>query len=151
MSNESIDETRRPVIVFPVEVTVRPWTIERGVPMFPTQHQYVEMLWLPVIGPSTTWLLRRLSGWTLACPEGLTVVLPELSESLGLGWSSGSGSSVQRSMRRLIMFGLARWTDALDVATMVPAISERHLARMSPALVRAHDRMIQQLSDRAAA
>ena len=103
MSNESNDETRRPVIVFPVEVTVRPWTIERGVPLFPTQHQYVEMLWLPVIGPSTTWLLRRLSGWTLACPEGLTVVLPELSESLGLGWSSGSGSSVQRSMRRLIM------------------------------------------------
>ena len=82
---------------------------------------------------------------------GLTVVLPELSESLGLGWSLGSGSSVQRSMRRLIMFGLARWTDALDVATMVPAVSERHLARMSPALVRAHDRMTQQPDDRAAA
>ena len=97
MSSESIHETGRPVIVFPVEVTVRPWTIDRGVPLFPTQHQYVEMLWLPVIGPSTTWLLRRLSGWALACPEGLTVVLPELTESLGLGWSSGSGSSVQRS------------------------------------------------------
>ena len=109
------------------------------------------MLWLPVIGPSTTWLLRRLSGWALACPEGLTVVLPELSESLGLGWSSGANSSLQRSMRRLIMFGLARWTDGFEVATMVPIVSDRQLARMSPGLVRAHDRMVQQAGDRAAA
>ena len=32
--------------------------------------------------------------------EGVVVVLPELSESLGLGWSSGAGSSVQRTLRR---------------------------------------------------
>ena len=138
-------------VVFPVEVTVRAWEVDRGVPLFPAQHQYVEMLWLPVIGPSTTWLLRRLSGWALACPEGLTVVLPELSESLGLGWSSGVNSSLQRSMRRLIMFGLARWSDAFEVATTVPAVSERQLARMSPGLVRAHDRMVQQAGSRAAA
>ena len=97
---------------------------------------------VPVIGPSTTWLLRRLSGWALACPGGLTVVLPELSESLGLGWSSGASSSVQRSMRRLMMFGLARWADGFEVVTMVPAVSERRLARMSRGLVRAHDRML---------
>ena len=138
-------------IVFPVEVTVRAWKVDRGVPLFPAQHQYVEMLWLPVIGPSATWLLRRLSGWALACPEGLTVVLPELSESLGLGWSSGANSSVQRSMRRLIMFGLARWSDSFEVATAVPAVSERQLARMSPGLVRAHDRMVEQVGNRAAA
>ena len=138
-------------VVFPVEVTVRAWEVDRGVPLFPAQHQYVEMLWLPVIGPSTTWLLRRLSGWALACPEGLTVVLPELSESLGLGWSSGVNSSLQRSMRRLFMFGLARWSDAFEVATTVPAVSERQLARMSPGLVRAHDRMVQQAGSRAAA
>ena len=110
-----------------------------------------QKLWLPVIGPSATWMLRRLSRWALACPDGLKVVLPELSESLGLGWSSGANSSLQRSMRRLIMFGLARWSDAFDVATTVPAVSERQLARMSPGLVRAHDRMIQQAGSRAAA
>lgn len=138
-------------VVFPVEVTVRAWEVERDGPLFPVQHQYVEMLWLPVIGPSSTWLLRRLSGWALACPEGLTVVLPELSESLGLGWSSGPNSSLQRSMRRLIMFGLARWGDSFEVVTQVPAVSERQLARMSPGLVRAHDRMIQQAGNRVAA
>lgn len=138
-------------VVFPVEVTVRAWEVDWGLPVFPVQHQYVEMLWLPVIGPSTTWLLRRLGGWALTCPEGLTVVLPELSESLGLGWSSGATSSVQRSMRRLIRFGLARWSDAFEVAMTVPAVSERQLARMSSGLVRAHDRLIQQAGNRAAA
>ena len=137
-------------VVFPVEVTVRAWEVDRDGPLFPVQHPYVEMLWLPVIGPSSTWLLRRLSGWALACPEGLTVVLPELSESLGLGWSSGASSSVQRSMRRLIMFGLACWSDAFEVATGVPAVSERQLARMSPGLVGAHDRFVSCREGRAA-
>jgi hypothetical protein len=143
--------TAADAVVFPVEVTVRAWELDRGGLVFPAQHQYVEMLWLPVIGPSSTWLLRRLSGWALACPEGLTVVLPELSESLGLGWSSGPNSSLQRSMRRLMMFGLACWGDSFEVATQVPAVSERQLARMSPGLVRAHDRMIQQAGNQVAA
>ena len=137
-------------VVFPVEVTVRGWEVDRDGPLFPVQHQYVEMLWLPVIGPSATWLLRRMGGWVLACPDGLTVVLPELSESLGLGWSSGANSSLQRSMRRLMMFGLARWTDGFEVLTMVPAASERRLARMSPGLVRAHDRMLRVAEGKAA-
>ena len=129
-------------VVFPAEVTVRAWDMEQAGVMFPVQHQYVEMLWLPVIGPSSTWLLRRLSGWSLACPGGLRVVLPELSESLGLGWSAAPNSSLQRSMRRLMMFGLSRWTDdVFEVASMVPAISERQLTRLSSGLVRAHDRM----------
>ena len=138
-------------IVFPVEVTVRVWDLGRGGPLFPVQHPYVEMLWLPVIGPSTTWLLRRLSVWALACSGGLTVVLPELSESLGLGWSSGANSSVQRSMRRLIMFGLARWNDGVfEVVVQVPGVSDRQLGRMSSGLVRAHDRMIVEAQSRAA-
>ena len=98
-----------------------------------------------VVGPSSTWLLRRLSSWALACPDGLTVVLPELSESLGLGWSSGPNTSLQRSMRRLIVFGLACWSDSFEVATRIPAVSERQLARMSPGLVRAHDRLVAEM------
>jgi hypothetical protein len=137
-------------IVFPVEVTVRAWEIERGAPMFSTQHQYVEMLWLPVIGPSAVWMLRRLAGWALACPQGVTVVLPELSEALGLGWSSGTSSSVQRTLRRLVMFGLSAWDGELWVRTMVHPVSDRQLSRLSSGLVRAHDRMIAATADRAA-
>ena len=137
-------------MVFPVEMTVRAWDLDTTVPGFPLLHPYVEMVWLPVIGPSTAWLLRRLGGWMLACPDGLTVVLPELSESLGLGWSSGPNSSLQRSMRRLMRFGLARWSDGFEVVTMVPPVSEGRLARLSPSLVRAHDRLFQALVAEAA-
>ena len=28
---------------------------------FPPHHPYVELLWLPILGPSTTWLYRRLA------------------------------------------------------------------------------------------
>ena len=63
-------------VVFPVELTVRAWSTDRGVALFPVQHEYVEMLWLPVIGPSSTWLLRRLGSWALAFPDGVSVVLP---------------------------------------------------------------------------
>ena len=89
-------------VVFPVELTVRAWSTDRGVALFPVQHEYVEMLWLPVIGPSSTWLLRRLGSWALAFPDGVSVVLPELSESLGLGWTAGVHSSLQRSMVKSI-------------------------------------------------
>jgi len=85
-----------------------------------------------LVGPSTTWLLRRLSGWALACPDGVPVVLPELRESLSLGWSSGANSSVQRSMRRLIMFGLAHWSDAFNVrqpSRLCPTVSWRGCRR----------------------
>lgn len=118
--------------------------------MFPVQHRYVELLWLPLIGPSSTWMLRRLGSWALAFPEGTPVVLPELSEALGLGWSSGAGSSIQRTMRRLIRFDLARWTGVFGVRTSVSPVLDRHLARMSTALVCAHDRMLDEARHRAA-
>ena len=115
-------------VVFPVEVNVRAWEVDFGGVSFPVQHQYVEMLWLPVIGPSATWMLRRLGA------SGEKAITPVPARSV-----CGSRS---HSMRRLIMFGLASWADAFEVATVAPALSERQLARMSPGLVRAHDRMV---------
>ena len=130
-------------IVFPVEEMVVPMVADRPSPvMFSVQHEYVEMMWLPVIGPSATWMLRRLGVWATVWPQGTPVFLPELSEALGLGGATGAGSSVQRTMRRLVMFGLARWNGAFEVATQVPVVPDRQLVRMSAGLVRAHDRMV---------
>ena len=130
-------------VVFPAELVVVPRPAGAGRPVvFPVQHQYLEMLWLPVLGPSATWMLRRLSAWASAWPDGTAVVLPELSEALGLGWACGPSSSIQRTTRRLVRFGLADWSDVLAVATMVPPVPDSLLLRMSSGLVRAHDRMI---------
>jgi hypothetical protein len=98
-------------------------------------HAYVELLWLPVIGPSTTWmLLRRLASWAETCPDGVAVQLEALADGLGIGSSIGSPSTVQRSLRRLVRFGLATWSDQSAVRVMVPPLSERQRRRLSPVL-----------------
>jgi len=130
--------------VFPNELTVRLRT-NAAAALFPVQHQYIELLWLPVVGPSTTWLLRRLAGLASVSPAGCKVVLAELSESLGLGLAAGQNSSMQRSVRRLIRFGLADWTaGTLEVAGTVPPIPNVYLHKMSVGLVRSHDKMMQE-------
>jgi hypothetical protein len=131
-------------LVFPAELRVEafadPMVEAVG---FPVHHVYVELCWLPVIGPSTTWLLRRLGWWVEACPEGVTVQLAELAGWLGIGSNVGSSSMVQRSLRRLVRFGLASWHGGrLKVRTVVPPLSERHLQRLSPSLRDAHDRLV---------
>ena len=51
--------------------------------------RYVELYWLPVIGPSTTWLIRRLSYGLEMHPSGLNIGLVETARSLGLGERMG--------------------------------------------------------------
>ena len=51
----------------------------------PADSPYVEIFWLPVLGPSATFLLRRLSLYLDMFPEGLSMDLSELSCQLGLG------------------------------------------------------------------
>jgi hypothetical protein len=129
--------------LFPFEIVVVAWhdpvidTVG-----FPVTHPYVETLWLPVIGPSTTWALRRLGVWAAACPDGVSVPLQELAGSLGIGAGVAPSAPIQRTLRRLVQFGLARWNGRLSVRTTVPPLSARQLDRLSPALRRAHERMV---------
>lgn len=118
-------------IVFPESVVVRrlvdPVVDRVG---FGVTDPYVELVWLPVIGPSATWMLRRLDGWL---PEPGSVVefdLGELGAMLGLGPSVAAGSSVQRTMRRLVRFGLADWCGQLRVRGFVPPLPRRQLVRL---------------------
>jgi hypothetical protein len=129
--------------LFPLELVVLPWRDQHVEAMsFPIGHAYVETLWLPIAGPTATWTLRRLGVWALACPDGVSVVLLELAESLGVGSSVGASSTMQRTLRRLVRFGLARWDGRLWVRTAVPPLSARQVDRLSPALRRAHERMV---------
>jgi hypothetical protein len=51
---------------------------------------YVERFWLGILGPSTTWLLRRLAAGLEAAPAGFDLTLSETARCLGLG---GEGRS----------------------------------------------------------
>lgn len=98
---------------------------------FGVADPYVELVWLPVIGPSATWMLRRLDAWLPEAGSVIEIDLGELGAMLGLGPSIGAGSSVQRTMRRLVRFGLAEWGGGeLRVRGFVAPLPRRQLLRL---------------------
>jgi hypothetical protein len=68
---------------------------------------YVETFWLPTLGPSATWLLRRLASWLEAGTEPVTVELTDLAAELGLGGGVGRSSPIIRTLARLAQFQAA--------------------------------------------
>jgi hypothetical protein len=94
--------------------------------------RYVELYWLGIIGPSTTWLLRRLSYGLEMHPAGLDIDLVDMARSLGLGERMGKNSPFRRAMQRLCTFELARphGPEALAVRIHIPPLPLRHLSRV---------------------
>ena len=59
---------------------------------------YVEMFWLPVLGPTATWLLRRFSFGLIEQPNGMTLDIHDLARSLGVAYSPGKHNSFTRAL-----------------------------------------------------
>ena len=94
---------------------------------------YVETYWLPILGPSATWAMRRLTAWLEAEPDGYDVPLADLSRELGLGPGTGRNAILTRTLSRLVAFAMATpLGDALAVRRMMPPLTRRQL-RMLPA------------------
>ncbi|HYA45754.1 MAG TPA: hypothetical protein VED59_09105 [Acidimicrobiales bacterium] len=102
---------------------------------------YVEDYWLGILGPSTTWLLRRIAAGFEYSPDGFDLDLAETARSLGLGDRSGRNSPFLRAINRTVQFGLAQVTgpDELAVRRRVPPLNRAQLYRLSPALRARHD------------
>jgi hypothetical protein len=70
---------------------------------------YVETYWLPLLGPSATWALRRIAGWLVTAPSsGLWIPVEPLARSLGLGSARGRNCPMRRTLARLVDFRLAQ-------------------------------------------
>ena len=90
---------------------------------FDPRSDYVELFWLGVIGPSTTWLMRRLAAGLDRSPEGFTLDLIETARALGIGGHGGLGSRnspFARTLVRACQFGLAQPNGA-QLAVQAPA------------------------------
>jgi hypothetical protein len=109
---------------------------------FDPRAPYVERFWLSVVGPSATWLLRRIAAGFDASPEGFEMPVGETARALGLGDRAGRNSPFLRTVSRLITFDLARMMpgDELQVMRKLPPLSRRQVGRLSPALQEAHER-----------
>lgn len=117
---------------------------------FDPRSPYVERFWLSIIGPSTTWLMRRLAAGFDANPDGFNLPLGETARALGLGDRGGRHSPLLRTVNRMIQFELAKVVgpDQVSVRRRLPPLSRRHTVRLSPALQEDHARwQADQLSD----
>lgn len=107
------------------------------------RSRYVEQFWLGVLGPTATWLLRRLVAGLEHSPEGYEIDLERTAREMGMSYRAGRASPFAKAMQRCTMFGLAHQTsDGIAVRRKVPVVAQRHLRRMPDAVRAAHERWV---------
>jgi len=126
-------------------LTIRPWP-DKVIDTLghDPRSAYVETFWLGVLGPSTTWLLRRLVSDLEREPGGFELALGDTARALGLGMRGGRHSPFMRALTRLVQFEVAQPHGAsLLVRRKVPPLTRRQLARLPAALQAEHLRLQQ--------
>jgi hypothetical protein len=128
----------------PSEIMVRPWIDELvETHCFGPRSMYVEMCWLPILGPTSTWLYRRLGSWAEFNPNGVCVDLQDLAISIGLGTGIGRQSALVRSLDRLTRFGAARWAGSdLQVRRALAPLPASQVARLSDTTRQLHEEYV---------
>ena len=120
---------------------VRPWpdAVIDAVGHDP-RSTYVERFWLGVLGPSTTWLLRRVAAGLEAAPAGFDLPLAETARALGLG-GDGKHSPFVRALSRCCQFELAlpESDGVLAVRRKLPPLNRRQLVRLPDAVQAEHE------------
>jgi hypothetical protein len=106
---------------------------------FGPDDAYVEAVWLPVLGPASFVVWRRLARDATSVPA-LDTSLERLAAATGLGSARGTQSGVARALRRLERFGLLRrcGDELLVVRCRLPFVSGRQLERLDPSIREAH-------------
>lgn len=126
-------------LVDPTLVIV-PWHDEVVDPIgYDPRSTYVETFWLNVLGPTTTWIVRRMVTGLDEFPGGYELDLDQTAAALGLVFTPGASNPFARSINRSILFGAAQpVAGGLAVRRRLPPVSARHLQRMPPYLRAAH-------------
>ena len=126
-------------------ITVLPWIdpVVDQLGLDPMSH-YVEFAWLPRLGPSATWAYRRLATGLRPDTESNEIELAYLAHAIGLGTGTGANSPVQRCLRRLACFGLARRESdsVLAVRRRAPWLNLANVRRLDPRLQRIHEAVL---------
>ncbi len=101
---------------------------------------YVETFWLGILGPTCTWLVRRLATGLDDQPEGFDLDLEDTARALGLGGRSGRQSPFRRALARCVAFQVARREGPMTLAVRrrLPPLPRRHLLRLPASLQQSH-------------
>jgi hypothetical protein len=119
---------------------------------FSVNDPYIEMFWLPVLGPTATWLYRRLVSGVLQNPSGYTVTMDELARTIGVAYTQGRHNPFARALHRCVMFGVAEHVAVQPIRTLavrqsLPSLPQRHLSRLPHQLQIAHHDWIQNMRE----
>jgi hypothetical protein len=102
--------------------------------------EYVEEFWLGVLGPTATWILRRLSILLTMTPEGYVLDLAPFAAEVGIGLRGGRNSPFIKALGRLCQYELAQMQPGgvFALRPRVPTLPQRHLRRLPPHLQLRH-------------
>jgi len=101
---------------------------------------YVERFWLPILGPTTTLLLRQLANRFEEAPDGFELPVLDTAASLGLGTRGGRNAPFPRALERAVTFKLARCPaiGAMEVRRRIPPLTRVQVNRLPVSLQDAH-------------
>lgn len=107
---------------------------------FDPRSHYAETFWLPILGPSTLWLMRNIAQRFDTEPDGFTLDLVDTSTALGIRSKGGKNNSFHRAIGRVVSFNMGRTIDdaTLAVRRVMPALHSGQIRRLSPRLQQQH-------------
>jgi hypothetical protein len=111
---------------------------------FDPRSMYVETFWLGVLGPTSTWLMRRFAAGLDDDPAGFDMDVEDTARALGLGGRAGRHAPFQRALARCVTFKVARVQGpaTLAVQRKLPPLPQRHLQRLPASLQDRHARWL---------
>lgn len=128
---------------------VEPWPdplIDRiGVPV---RSGHTERFWLPVLGPTATWLLRHLDAALEESPEGLHLDVTAAAQALGVASSPGTKGPFAKALARCAVFGLVQSVGTgVVVRRTMPPLPARYASRLPVGLRAAHRHWLNESCD----
>lgn len=101
---------------------------------------YVERFWLGLLGPSTTFLIRRLAAELEAQPDGFDLPLDDTARALGLGLRGGPTGPFYRALARTGQFHLTKALGPghLAARTKLQTLTNHQVSRLPEHLRREH-------------
>ena len=115
-------------------------------PSFDPRSHYAETFWLPILGPSTLLLLRRVAERFDTEPDGFTLDLLETSQALGIASKGGRNSPFYRAINRVVSFKMGTTIDDTTIAIRrrMPTLHTGQVKRLPPRLANMHDEVLRQ-------
>lgn len=122
-------DTAIPIVVHPVETD---W--------YEPTSAYVELFWLPTVGPTATWLYRRLASVTVEARGPVAFDVADLAAQLGV-----RPGAIRHTLERLVRFGLAyQWSAVtFGVPSTAPRLMSHHVSHLPASLQEAHARHLE--------